>query len=130
MPSNLTCLRVFIASPGGLSEERKAFREAVHEFNDADGLPRRVIFHAVGWEDTLGGVGRPQAIINDDVRGADYLLLLLWNRWGSRTDKDGEYFTSGAEEEFNIALECYRNKSMRQIIIMFKGVDVQQLSWR
>ena len=43
MPSELTCLRVFIASPRGLAEERKAFRDEIQEFNDADAIPRSVL---------------------------------------------------------------------------------------
>lgn len=59
MPTPLTSLKIFIASPGGLTEERKAFRDAVLELNDADALARGVLFLPVGWEETLGGIGRP-----------------------------------------------------------------------
>ncbi|MBI4504273.1 MAG: DUF4062 domain-containing protein, partial [Chloroflexi bacterium] len=129
MSSNLTCLRVFIASPGGLADERKAFRDEIQEFNDADAIPRAVLFQAVGWEDTLGGIGRPQTIINEDVRNADYFVLLLWNRWGTPPDTSSSRFTSGTEEEYHVALECRRAEQypMRRIVIMFKSVDPQQL---
>jgi len=83
MASKITRLNVFIASPGGLAEERKAFREVIYEYNEAESIPRGVLFQPVGWEDTLGAVGRPQTIINEDVRSSDYFLLLLWDRWGS-----------------------------------------------
>ena len=132
MPSELTCLRVFIASPSGLAEERKAFRDEIQEFNEADAIQRGVLFQPVGWEDTLGGIGRPQTIINEDVRSADYFVLLLWNRWGSPPDtsSSSSRFTSGTEEEYHVALECYdaQQATMRQIVIMLKSVDPQQLS--
>lgn len=132
MPSELTCLRVFIASPGGLAKERKAFRNEIQEFNDADAIPRGVLFQPVGWENTLGGIGRPQTFINEDVRRADYFVLLLWDRWGSPPDtsSSSSRFTSGTEEEYQVALECYRTEpnTMRQIVIMFRSVDPQQLS--
>ena len=132
MPSELTCLRVFIASPSGLAEERKAFRDEIQEFNEADAIPRGVLFQPVAWEGTLGGIGRPQTIINEDVRRADYLVLLLWNRWGwpPDTSSSSSRFTSGTEEEYHVALECYRAEpqTMRQSVIMFKSVDPQQLS--
>ena len=120
MPSKLTCLRVFIASPGGLAEERKAFRDEIQEYNDAEAIPRGVLFQALGWEDTLGGVGRPQTIINEDVRRADYFVLVLWNRWGSPPDTSSQQFTSGTEEEYHVALECYEKQQMRQLVMMFK----------
>ncbi|MBI5570698.1 MAG: tetratricopeptide repeat protein, partial [Desulfomonile tiedjei] len=130
MASKLTCLRVFIASPGGLAEERKAFRDAINEYNDTDAIPRGVLFRPVGWEDTLGGVGRPQLIINEDVRCSDYLMLLLWNRWGSPPDVNPSRFTSGTEEEYHVALECLTDdrSPMRSLVLMFKAVNPQQMS--
>src|SRR5215212_9389584 len=104
MPTTLTSLKVFIASPGGLAEERKAFRDAVQELNDADAVARGVFFQPVGWEDTLGGIGRPQTLINEDVRAADYFVLLLWNRWGSPSDTAPSKFSSGTEEEYHVAM--------------------------
>jgi len=128
MPNTLTSLKVFIASPGGLAEERKAFRDAVQELNDADAVARGVFFQPVGWEDTLGGIGRPQTLINEDVRAADYFVLLLWNRWGSPSGTTPSRFSSGTEEEYHVAMECIAGKTMRQIVIFFKSVDPQQLS--
>lgn len=128
MPSTLICLKVFIASPGGLNEERKAFREQIEEFNQSDAKARGVYFEPVGWEDALGGVGRPQALINDDVRQADYFVMMLWDRWGSPPDIEPSKYKSGTEEEYHVALECHAAKTMRQIVIAFKGVDPRQLS--
>lgn len=44
MPEQLTSLKVFIASPGGLREERIAFRGVIRDYNDSDALRRGVIF--------------------------------------------------------------------------------------
>jgi len=130
VPSTLTCLRVFIASPGGLAEERKAFREEIQEFNESHGIASGVLFVPVGWEDTLGGVGRPQSLINEDVRQSDYFILALWDRWGSSPDATPGQFSSGSEEEFHIALGCHSSAEtpMRQIVVLFKSVDPQQMS--
>ena len=54
----------------------------IEDFNEYNALPRSVIFEAVGWEHTLGGVGRPQQIINEGLRSCDYFFMLLWDRWG------------------------------------------------
>ncbi len=129
MPSELTCLRVFIASPSGLGEERRAFRDAIQDYNDAEAIHRGVLFRATGWEDTLGGVGRPQSIINEDVRSSDFFVLLLWNRWGSPPDVRSSRYSSGTEEEYQVALECYEaaDHPMRQLVLLFKAVHLQQL---
>ena len=100
MANKINCLRVFIASPGGLADERKAFREEIQDYNEAESIPRGVLFQPVGWEDTLGAVGRPQTIINEDVCASDYFILLLWNRWGSPPGTRSLGFTSGTEEEY------------------------------
>ena len=86
MPDDLKRYRVFIASPGGLPEERKAFRDVIQHYNEMDAMERGIVFTPVGWEITLGGVGRPQSLINEDVKKCDYFVLLLWDRWGSRPD--------------------------------------------
>ena len=130
MPTDLKLYRVFIASPGGLQDERKAFRDQLREYSDAEAKPRGMLFDPVGWEDTLGAVGRPQSFINEDVRASDFLVLLLWDRWGSPTGKDSSGFSSGTEEEYSVALECYRDATapMKQIVLMFKGVDARQIN--
>jgi len=130
MVRDIKGIRVFIASPSGLADERKAFREVILDYNEAEAIPRGVLFQPIGWEDTLGAVGRPQSIINEDVRASDYFILLLWDRWGSLPDTTCSPYTSGTEEEYHIAMECYNSKefSMRQVVMMFKSVDARQLS--
>ncbi len=129
MSEAVSTYRVFVANPGGLEAERRAFREALREWNEMFSLDRGIAFYPIGWEDTLPGKGRPQSLINDDVRKCDFLLLLLWDRWGTPPGGDGSY-TSGTEEEFNIANECIDDASMpmRQIVVLFKSVEVRQLS--
>lgn len=125
MPSNLTCYRVFIASPSGMEDERKAFRDAIQEYNEVDAIARGVYFLPVRWEETLGGVGRPQDMINEEIRESDFFLLMLWDRWGSPPDAPPKRYTSGTEEEFHVALECLNDptRPMAEMIIFFKDID-------
>ena len=74
MPVAVTHYRVFIASPSGLGEERKAFRDTISRFNARDGNLRRTQFDAVGWEMTLGQQGAPAS---DHQRGGENVRLLL-----------------------------------------------------
>ncbi len=83
MTTSLEGVRVFIASPGGLGAERRMFRDALRKHNEIDANQRGVHFIPVGWEDTLGGLGRPQGRINEDIRTCDYMILVFHDRWGS-----------------------------------------------
>lgn len=123
--------KVFIASPGGLEKERKAFACTLNDYNETDALHRGKLFIPKGWEVTLAGMGRPQALINEDICECDYFVLLLWDRWGSPTDVEGQCkYSSGTEEEYHVALECINDpeKPLRQMVVFFKAVDLGQLS--
>jgi tetratricopeptide (TPR) repeat protein len=130
MPRNLTDYRVFIATPGGLQEERTLFKEVLEDFNLADANHRGLNFTPVGWEITLGGLGRPQELIDQDVLSCDYFVMLLHDRWGTPPGAgiDGRLYTSGTEEEFNVALKAYQEGQIRDILLLFKHVDEKRLS--
>ncbi|MGZ8391017.1 MAG: DUF4062 domain-containing protein [Rhodoplanes sp.] len=114
---------MFIASPSGLDEERRAFREILERYTACDAEPRGVTFHPVGWEDTIGGVGRPQEQINEDLKQCDYAVFVLHDRWGSPT---GSGHTSGVDEEWKLAEELYAATTIRNIGLFFKRVDERQ----
>jgi hypothetical protein len=128
VPSTITAYRIFLATPGGLDTERQKFRDIVNSYNDIDALEKEVLFIPVGWELTLAGVGRPQALINEDLKRCDFFVLVLWNRWGSPPAKGGP-FTSGTEEEYTLACTLLADAAqpMRKIIVFFKTVDAVQL---
>jgi tetratricopeptide (TPR) repeat protein len=131
LASNIRLYRVFIASPGGLGDERQAFKETLNEYNESEAIDRCALFLPVAWELTLPGIGRPQALINQDVEKCDYFVLLLWDRWGSPTDAENTpRYSSGVEEEFQLAWSCFHDhsKPMRQLVAFFKSVDERQLS--
>ncbi len=123
--------KVFIASPGGLEKERKAFACTLNDYNETDALHRGKLFIPKGWEVTLAGMGRPQALINEAICECDYFVLLLWDRWGSPTGVEGQSkYSSGTEEEYHVALECINDpeKPLRQMVVFFKAVDPGKLS--
>jgi hypothetical protein len=82
LPNHLTQYRVFIASPGGLDGERVCFKDKLGKYTALNAEHRGVLFQPVGWEDTLGGVGRPQALINEDLKQCDYAVFVFHDRWG------------------------------------------------
>jgi hypothetical protein len=98
VPKLLTEYRVFIASPSGLDEERKSFRDTLETFNNVFAEPVGVIFYPVSWEVTVGGVGRPQELINQELRECDYAIFVFHDRWGSSPSALPGKYTSGVEE--------------------------------
>ncbi|MBE9064907.1 hypothetical protein, partial [cf. Phormidesmis sp. LEGE 11477] len=110
---------MFLASPGDLEKERYITRSVVEDLNTS--LARRFGFHLelMGWEDTLPGFGRPQAIINRDLEQCEFFIGLLWERWGSPT---GAY-SSGFEEEYEIAIESREKDGSPDIAIYLKDID-------
>ena len=118
LTQQMNVLRVFLASPSNLEDERKATKEMVDRLN----LTIRESGWTVallGWEDRPPGFGRPQAQINADVDACDLFLGVLWRRWGSPS---GE-FKSGFEEEFERAISRRKRSASPEIWIYFKRVE-------
>ena len=117
MPINRKVLRVFLASPGDLQDERRLIREVVVEFNDSwsDALGYHV--ELLGWEDTVSRFGRPQDLINEDVDRCDLFIGMIWKKWGTPPSHDNR-FTSGFEEEFERSV-ARREKSQSPEISLF-----------
>ncbi|AVD92377.1 hypothetical protein C4Q27_08070 [Pseudomonas sp. SWI36] len=119
-------IKVFLASPGDVAEERKVAKTIVDDFNSqlADALGYQL--ELVGWEDTLPGVGRPQAIINRDLDGCDLFIGMLWKRWG--TPPGTEPYTSGFEEEFNRSMTRNAKEGRPEINLLLKDLDAASLA--
>ena len=121
MSSTRKILKVFIASPGDLQEERKAIRDVAQEFNElwAEQLGYHV--ELLGWEDTLPGVGRPQHLINKDLDACVLFIGMLWRRWGTPPSDDGKY-TSGFEEEYERSIQKCQEHGTPEIVLFFKNI--------
>ncbi|MBY4838558.1 DUF4062 domain-containing protein [Pantoea sp. DY-5] len=115
-------IKIFIASPGDLSNERRIAREVADEYNSNNSDLTGYQIDMVGWEETIGGVGRPQEIINKDLARCELFVGMLWKRWGTAPDTKGIY-TSGFEEEFQISFNRYDKEKIPQMLMLFKDVD-------
>jgi hypothetical protein len=126
MPTNITTYHVFIGCPGGLELLRKEFVECLSDYNQREAIPRGALFLPVAWEETLPGRGRPQSLINDDLRQCDYGVFLFKDRWGSPPDESG-VFTSGSEEEWTLANDLCSEGAMRGLALFFLPIAKSQL---
>ena len=93
-------IRVLIASPSDLTEERAAAVEAINVWNASHSVSQMVVLLPVMWEThSRPAVGdRPQAILNEQfVDDCDMLIAMFWARMGSDTGKA----PSGSVEEID-----------------------------
>ena len=122
MANSRKIIKVFIASPGDLQEERRAAKHVVDQFNKqwADYFGTHV--ELVGWEDTVSRSGRPQDLINRDLDQCEVFIGIMWKRWGSPPSIDGPY-SSGFEEEYERAVASRKRSGRPEISLLFKEIE-------
>jgi HEAT repeat protein len=115
-PSTRRVLRVFLASPNDVAEERAAAERVVSDVNKI--LGRRLGLHVDlhKWEEKSPEFGRPQSIINPDVDRCNVFVGLLWERWGHPSGR----YSSGFEEEFERARARHKKTGEPKIWLVFK----------
>jgi hypothetical protein len=91
-------LRVMIASPGDVADERKGVTEEILRWNNANAFARKLVLLPVKWEthSTPQQGDHPQAIINRQLLDdADIMVAIFGTRIGTPT----EGYISGTVEE-------------------------------
>lgn len=91
-------LKIMIASPGDVPEERRVVTEEIHRWNDANASARQLILLPVKWEthSTPRMGAPPQEIINRDLLDdADIVIGIFGTRIGTPTAD----YVSGTVEE-------------------------------
>jgi len=127
MDKNFKEYRVFIASPGDLSPERKVFRDTIDTINKGYGEGAKIKFNAYGWEDELATTGyRVQSVINEQVDAADVFVLVLHRRWGQKVSDS--LYSSYTEEEFYQAYNRWKKTKKPVILTFFKNIDAATLA--
>lgn len=125
MPQQGTILRVLIASPGDVQQERQAIPEVIAAWNAANSLDRAIIIEPIKWESHAvpGLEGRPQGMINTQlVDICDFLVGVFWTRLGTDTG----VAPSGTAEE----IEEFR-KAGKPVLLYFssKPVDLESVDF-
>jgi TIR domain/Domain of unknown function (DUF4062) len=114
----ITPIRVFIASPGEVSEERDIASHVISEIGRIFGDPFELHVEAIRWEThAVPDVGDDaQDVINEQVGQFDVLVGVMWRRFGSPT-KRGD---SGTGEEFERAYRLFRKHGRPKIMFYFR----------
>jgi hypothetical protein len=128
-------LRVFLASPGDVPDERAYVREYLETVLSKDPLlPRRVDFDVISWDDPHAGTPMPadltpqEALLHYKGRpaGCDIVIVILAARLGTHlatdrfTREDGSRYLSGTEWEYEDAW----NADPRPAILVYRRTDL------
>lgn len=130
----MTTLRVFVASPSDLDEERKLLEAVIQELNLIWPQQWGISFELIKWEThVFPGAGTdPQDVINHQLTtDYDILLAMFWSRIGTPTPRS----ESGTIEEFDIAYTKWkRDPQSIRLMVYFKltpispdDIDTEQL---
>ena len=123
VPRDVRTITLFLASPSDVAAERDSVRRTVDEWNQTRGRDRSTFFYLLSWETTVAaGFGLDgQDVVNTQI-GNDYdaLIALFWTRVGTATPRAA----SGSIEEYERALQRYRNNEDIEIAFLFKDAPV------
>jgi hypothetical protein len=97
--------RIFLASPSGLDEYRRAARERFESIRLAVTSRLGIDFDPVGWEDIPPSFGRPQSVINPKLDECNLLIGILGKQLGTPTGEAA----SGFVEEYERMAARARN---------------------
>jgi hypothetical protein len=107
MPFHATALRVFIASPSDMPEERDIAASVITEWNDLNASTDGVVLLPVRWETHSmpeAGIGPQNAINRQLVDSCDILIGMFWTKLGTSTGAA----ESGTVEEIDRFVETDR----------------------
>jgi hypothetical protein len=119
-------VKVFLASPGDLSEERNVAKAVVDEINTQWSEVTGHQIDLVGWEDTVSVWGRPQATINRELERCEIFVGMMWKKWGTSPDTSGQ-FTSGFEEEYETSVARREREGRPEISLFLKQIATEFL---
>lgn len=112
-------VRLFVASPSDVSDERKAVEEVAKEINEGrvKGLCS-IDTQVLRWESfACPAAGRPEQVILDQLGDYDILVAILWTRCGTPTGHDNhgqEIARSGTVEEIRDAFARVEQGLLRE----------------
>jgi hypothetical protein len=123
-------LRIFLASPGDVAEERTLVREVIEKLPKDPLLRGRIATDLVAWDGPGGApmeaTMTPQEAIRQGLprpSKCDIVLLIMWSRIGTllptdwETKPDGSPYRSGTEWEYLDALQAARETGCPKILV-------------
>lgn len=129
MAFNAQVVRVLIASPSDVAEERDRIERAIHRWNADHAESAGVMLLPVRWEENATAeMGmRAQAVINKQlVDSCDLLIGTFWTRMGTPTG----VAESGTAEEIQRAIDAGKHVSLyfSNVPVLPANIDTAQMS--
>jgi tetratricopeptide (TPR) repeat protein len=113
-------LRIFLASPGDLADEREAVRVCVDEHNARRRGLGSITYEVVEGQRVRGTARRPQEAINELIGESHFLVALFKGSWGSEPGSPWGYSSGTEEELFTGLLELGQSEQpMRDVWVAF-----------
>jgi hypothetical protein len=109
-------IKLFISSPGDVEAERTTVQRVANQINLELGNYFNIHIEVIDWKThVVGGMGRPQDVINRQIKDFDIFVGIMWKRFGTLSSEAD----SGTEEEFNIAYANWQKHKKPHILFYF-----------
>ena len=109
-------LRVFVASPRDIEEERRRLSSVIDELNRSVAKDKGLVLELIRWEThATPDMGRPQEIISRQIGKYDIFIGIMWKRFGTHTGLT----QSGTQEEFGLAYRYWKKTGRPRIMFYF-----------
>jgi hypothetical protein len=129
-------IRVFLSSPGDVTEERKVALEVIELLPNHPAFREKVAFRVIAWDKPGAGTPMratltPQEAINKGLpqpSECDIVVVIFWSRIGTPFTSEGREFLSGIHWELLDALQSDRPQTIiyrRTEELLFKASDDQ-----
>lgn len=116
MPEDTKKLRVFVASPGDVEQERNSLKSVIDELNITIAPYKGLSLELVKWEThATPAMGRAQGVINSQLGQYDIFIGIMWKRFGTPTGRA----ESGTQEEFELAYKQWESTKSIRILFYF-----------
>ena len=138
--AQLRVIRVFLSSPGDVTDERTQARRLLKEvLSYTPGLRGKVTFDVVSWDDPAAQIAMlanqtPQASVNRALprpAECDIVVVILWSRMGTPLPDNvrkpnGGLYLSGTEWEYEDAVQSLRKPA----ILVYRRTEEPKLGVR
>lgn len=128
MAAKISELKVFVASPDDVKEERGSLEDIISRLNITWGATLGLRLNLIRWETNCwpGVSTDAQAHINDQIEdNYDIFIGIMWKRFGTPTPRAG----SGTAEEFQRAYERHkRDPNKLRVMFYFKEAPPTSMS--
>ncbi len=109
-------VRVFVASPKDVQDERSRMPKVIDSINKTLGKLFPVTVELWRWEvNATPAVGEPQALVNLELDKSDVVVVIFWNRFGTPTPTG----ITGTQTEVLRSLKRWNKTRRPQVMIYF-----------